>query len=117
MLQVLCLLGKDRRNVIKLLQLILFPVYDTRTRLVTLSPRMLQVLCLLGKDRLAAAWDELEWAVRTEGGDAMKRAYGRGVWEHLEKSDGLEDLFSRAMADLDHSCALPPLYFRKSGIC
>ncbi len=115
MLQVLCLLGKDSRNVIKLLPLILFPVYVTRPRLVTPCDHMRQVLCLLGKDRLAAAWDELEWAVRTEGGNAMKRAYGRGVWEHLEKSDGLEDLFSRAMADLDHSCALPSLSFKKVG--
>lgn len=64
-------------------------------------------MCLLGKDALAGAWDELEWAVRTKGGDAMKRAYGRGHWEQLEIGDGLEDLFSKAMADLDHSCALP----------
>lgn len=65
---------------------------------------VVQVLCLLGKDALGGAWDELDWAVKTTGGQAMQRHYGHGHWAHLESQPGLEHLFSRAMADLDHCC-------------
>jgi hypothetical protein len=67
-------------------------------------PGLEQVLALVGKQHLSGGWAEMEWGVRS-GGRMFERAYGAPFFDHIAAVEGLEDVYSKAMANLDHSCA------------
>lgn len=64
-----------------------------------------QVATLVSRQHMGAGWGELEWGIRT-GGPIFEKVHGRAFWEYLGSADGLEQLFSQGMADLDNICAL-----------
>ena len=66
-----------------------------------------QILAVVGKQHLAAGWSELEWGVRT-GGRIFERAYGESFFERCKSNMAVEDIYSKGMSELDHTCKLLP---------
>lgn len=57
----------------------------------------------MGKQHLAGGWSEMEWGVRT-GGLLFEKFYGEPFFKQLTFVEGLEDVYSKAMSNLDHTC-------------
>ena len=69
-----------------------------------------QILNCVGGQYLSGGWGLLEWGVRT-GGPIFEKAYGEAFFEHCKGHPHLEENFSKAMTDLDHSCERQTLIF------
>ncbi|CAK0759627.1 hypothetical protein CVIRNUC_002712 [Coccomyxa viridis] len=61
------------------------------------------ILNCVGGQYLSGGWALLEWGVRT-GGPIFEKAYGEPFFEHCKSHPHLEENFSKAMTDIDHSC-------------
>ena len=63
----------------------------------------MQILNCVGGQYLSGGWALLEWGVRT-GGPIFEKAYGEPFFEYCKSHPHLEENFSKAMTDIDHSC-------------
>ena len=61
-----------------------------------------QILLTVGNECTGGGWTDLEWGIRT-GGDMMNKFYGADFFDHVSNTDGLEDIYSKAMWAIDHS--------------
>lgn len=71
-----------------------------------LLPAM-QILTVVGKQHLSAGWQELEWGVRN-GNCIFEKAYGEAFFERCQRNMSIEDVYSKGMSELDHTCTLLP---------
>lgn len=65
-----------------------------------------QIMILVGK-QFSAGWQELEWGVRT-GGRVFEKIYGEALFERCMRDMSLEDVFSKAMSEIDSTCTPCP---------
>ena len=75
----------------------------------------MQILNCVGGQYLSGGWALLEWGVRT-GGPIFEKAYGEAFFEHCKSHPSLEENFSKAMNDIDHSCERQTLILASSAV-
>ena len=68
----------------------------------------MQMLNSVGGQYLSGGWAHLEWGVFT-GGPVFEKAYGEPFFDYCKSHPQIEENFSKAMIDLDHSCELPKI--------
>jgi hypothetical protein len=62
----------------------------------------MQIMILVGK-QFSAVWQDLEWGVRS-GGRVFEKIYGEALFERCLRDRSLEEVFSKAMSEIDSTC-------------